>query len=409
MGLSKDFSLFVASRLRENKGKNFSSLIARIAVGSIAIGIAVMILAFAIFAGFKHNIQEKIFSLASHIQAKKWVDSYSYEEIPVSTQLDLYQNAAEIPGVEHIQVYSRKACILKTDLEVSGAVMKGVGTDYDSARFNKNLIAGSFIDLDKKNYSTEIVVSNNIAKRLQLSLGDRLSVYFVQDPPRVRRVTVKGIYETGIEDFDDLIIIGDIRLIQRLNDWDSTQVGGFEIFIDDFDQLDVVFENVWDAMDPELGISKVTEMYMQFFDWFIMLNRNVVVVLVVILFVAGFNVISVTLIMITERTNMIGTLKALGSSNGQIRKIFVYNGVRLIVKGLVLGNLLALGFGFLQNQFKLIPLDPSNYYMDAVPVMFDTSVILLTNLGFIALILLILMIPTYIIARFQPIKAIRFS
>jgi len=407
--LKKDFSLFVAGRLRKSNGNNFSSLIAKIAVGSIAIGIAVMLLAFAIFAGFKHNIQEKIFSLASHIQAKKWVDSYSYEEIPVDTSLDLYQNASQIEGVSHIQVYSRKACILKTEEEVTGAVMKGIGKDFDAARFKNNMIDGDFINLDKKNYSTEIVISNRIAKRLQLAVNDKITIYFVQDPPRVRRATVTGIYETGIEDFDEIVVIGDIRMIQRLNKWDSTQVGGFEIFIDDFNKIDETFENVWDAMDPELGISKVNELYMQFFDWFIMLNRNVIVVLIVILFVAGFNVISVTLIMITERTNMIGTLKALGSSNAQIRKIFVYNGVRLIAIGLLLGNIAALGFGYLQNKFKLIPLDPSNYYMDAVPVMFNPTVILLTNLGFIILILLILIIPTYIIARFQPIKAIRFS
>ena len=368
-----------------------------------------MILAFAIFAGFKNNIQEKIFSFASHIQAKKWVDSYSYEELPVSKSLYLYQNGLDIDGVEHIQVYSRKPCILKTNEEVSGAVMKGVGSDFDTTRFVDNLIDGRFINLKDKNYSTEIIISKKIAQRLQLNLNDDLVVYFVQDPPRLRKMTIKGIYETGIEDFDDLVILGDIRLIQRLNGWDSTQVGGFEIFIKDFDRIDDTFDKVWDDMDPELGISKVTELYMQFFDWFIMLNRNVFVVLIVILFVAGFNVISVTLIMITERTNMIGTLKALGSSNGQIRKIFIYNGSRLILKGLVIGNILAIGFGYFQNKFKIIPLDPVNYYMDAVPVIFDWKIIILINLGFVLLVSLILMIPTYIIARFEPIKAIKFS
>ncbi|MEM1136915.1 MAG: FtsX-like permease family protein [Bacteroidota bacterium] len=407
--MKQDFSYFIAGRLRQIKGNNFSSLIAKIAIGSIAIGIAVMILAFAIFAGFKDNIQEKIFSLAAHIQAKKWVDSNSYEEIPVSTKLFLYKNALNIEGVKKIQVYSRKACILKTETEVSGAVMKGIGVDFDSLRFMENLIEGSFIDLEKKKYSTDIVISKKISQRLQLSLEDKLVVYFVQEPPRLRKMTVKGIYETGIEDFDDLVILGDIRLIQRLNNWDSTQVGGFEIFIDDFNKIDQTFDNVWDEMDPELGISKVTDLYLQFFDWFIMLNRNVFVVLIVIMFVAGFNVISVTLIMITERTNMIGTLKALGSTNTQIRKVFIYNGSRLILKGLIIGNILAIGLGYLQRELKIVPLDPANYYMDAVPVMFNWQVILLINLGFVFLVALILMIPTYIIARFEPIKAIRFS
>ncbi|MBX2844524.1 MAG: FtsX-like permease family protein [Flammeovirgaceae bacterium] len=404
-----NFPYFISKRIRSGTQNSFSSLIARIAIGSIAIGIAVMILSFAIFDGFKNTIQEKIFSFSGHIKTNKWVESNSYEETPVSTNLYLYQNALEIEGIKHIQVYSQKACILKTEDESSGAVMKGVGTDFDLELFQKNIIEGEFLDLSGSSYSKDIIVSSITANRLELSLEDELIVYFVQDPPRIRKLNIKGIYETGIEDFDQMMVIGDNRLIQRLNNWDSTQVGGFELFIEDFDKLEEVSDKVWDEMDVGLQIELVTNKYVQFFDWFIMLNRNVFVVLVVILFVACFNIVSITLIMITERTNMIGTLKALGTTDKNIRKIFMYNGGRMIVKGLIIGNILGIGFGLIQQYFQLIPLDPANYYMSAVPIEFNWAIVVVLNILMTLMILIILMIPTIIISRIDPIKSIKFD
>ncbi len=404
-----NLSLFVSSRL-EGRGKNnFSRVITRIAIGSVATGLAVMILSFAIFTGFRNAIQDKIFSFSAHIRASKFVMSNSYEEIPVATSYDLYQTGSEIAGVEHIQVYSRKAGILKTDEEVYGVVVKGVGTDFDTTRFANNLLEGRFPDLKGDEISTEILISKKIADLLGLKLHDDVIIYFVQDPPRVRKLTIAGIYLTGIEDFDEKIIVADNQLIQRVNNWSDSLVGGFEIYVSDFDKLDEVYERVYDEMDYDLGIVKVTDSYVQFFDWFVMLNRNVFVFLSVILFIACFNIFSIVLILIMERTNMIGTLKALGSTSKQIRQIFVYKGYRIIITGLLLGNVAGLGLGYLQMKYRIVPLDPENYYMSAVPIVIEWPVVLVLNLVLVLLVGFILAVPTRIITSMEPIRTIKFD
>ncbi len=404
-----NISLFVANRLRAKEGSSFSLLISRIAIGSIAVGLAVMIGAFAVFKGFKTTIQDKIFSFTSHIRLSKFDMSNSYEELPVSTSYDIYQNAANLPGVEHIQVYSRKPGLLQTKEEVLGVTLKGVGSDFDSSFFKKNITAGRFVDLSGEKYSTEILVSKYIADKLLLGVGDEVIMTFAQDPPRIRKLQIVGIYTTWIEDFDKMLIVGDNRMIQRLNNWGDTLVGGFEVTISDFSNLEETSELVWDEMDFDLALFKVTDEYVQFFDWFVMLTRNVYVFMFVILFVACFNVVSITLIMIMERTNMVGTLKAIGATNWQIQKIFAFNGVKMIAQGLLWGNAVGIAFGVLQQKFKLVPLDPENYYMDAVPIAFDWGAIIGLNILFIVLISIVLVLPTIIISRINPIRAIKFS
>ncbi|MDW7691590.1 FtsX-like permease family protein [Flammeovirgaceae bacterium SG7u.111] len=404
-----NISLFVANRLRAKEGSSFSLLISRIAIGSIAVGLAVMIGAFAVFKGFKTTIQDKIFSFTSHIRLSKFDMSNSYEEIPVSTSYDIYQNAANLPGVDHIQVYSRKPGLLQTKDEVLGVTLKGVGRDFDSLFFKKNITQGRFPDLSGEKYSTEILVSKYIADKLLLGVGDEVIMTFAQDPPRIRKLQIVGIYTTWIEDFDKILIVGDNRMIQRLNNWGDTLVGGFEVTISDFSDLEETSELVWDEMDFDLALFKVTDEYVQFFDWFVMLTRNVYVFMFVILFVACFNVVSITLIMIMERTNMVGTLKAIGATNWQIQKIFAFNGVKMITQGLLWGNAVGITFGVLQQKFKLVPLDPENYYMDAVPIAFDWGAIIGLNILFIVLISIVLVLPTIIISRINPIRAIKFS
>jgi lipoprotein-releasing system permease protein len=407
--VGKNFSLYIAKRIRARNGTNFSSLISKIAIGSIATGIAVMIISFAIFQGYTTAIQEKIFSFSGHIRASKNVTNNSYEDFPVSLTYYLYAHALEIPGIKHIQLYSQKPGMLKTDNEIMGVVMKGIGRDFDPALFEPNLEEGTLPDLSGEQYTHDVVLSRKIANKLLLNLHDSVSMYFLQDPPRVRKLRVCGIYNTGIEEFDHLLIVGDNRLIQRLNNWADSLVGGFEIYIEDFSKIDEVFEVVWEEMDFELGIMKVTDRYVQFFDWFIMLNRNVFVFLFVILFVACFNIVSITLIMIMERTNMIGLLKALGATNQQVRKIFIFNGYRMLWRGLLIGNAIGLTFCWLQGKFKLIPLNQENYYMDAVPILIDPWIVLLLNVTLVVLVMMILLFPTFVISRIEPIRAIKFD
>ncbi|MGB0522872.1 MAG: ABC transporter permease [Flammeovirgaceae bacterium] len=406
-----DFSFFVSQRLRSKAGSSFSALIAKVAVGSVALSLTTIILTSIIFNGFTDTIREKIFSFAGHIQINSYAGLNGFEETPASTNIPIYQERDKFPEVAHIQQFAHKAGILKTKTEVAGVVLKGVAHDFDTTRFAKNLIAGRFIAVGQEKYSNEILISQASSNKLNLSIGDKATIYFVQDPPRYRPIEVVGIYETGIEDFDELFMIGDIRMIKKLNNWPDSLAGGFEIFVNDFNKLDHAFEYINKEIGFSLFATKVNsnDKFTHLFDWFVVIKQNATIFLAIILSVAVINILTIILIMILERTEMIGTLKGLGATDWQIQKIFVFNGFKLIVQGLFFGNLVSLGFGVLQQQFKLIPLDPTNYYMDSVPVLFDWVTIVGFNLLAFIVIAAITYIPTLIITRIDPVKSIKFD
>ncbi|HEY8399692.1 MAG TPA: FtsX-like permease family protein [Cytophagaceae bacterium] len=404
-----NLNYFISKRIQSENRKSFSSIVSVIAIISIAIGLMLMIISFAILDGFKNKIKDKIISFGSHIQVTRYDINNSYEETPVNKNSFVYHSKDSIPGIDHVQVFSMKAGLLKTDEEVMGVVLKGIGKDFYVNKFRPNIVKGDFIDLGDSLYSSEILISQKIADKMKLDLNDTVSMYFVQDPPRFRKLVVKGIYATGLEEFDDLMILGDIRLNQRLNNWADTMVGGFEIYVKDFNQLDAIADEVYDKMEYELQLEKITDKYIQIFDWLKLLNRNVLIFLILILTVACFNMISTLFIMIMERTNMIGVLKALGANNNQIQSIFLYNGVIVLAKGLFFGNLFGIGFCLLQYYFKIIPLDEENYYMSSVPIELDWMVIAGLNLMTFILITLVLTIPVMVVSRIHPIKAIKFS
>ena len=369
-----------------------------------------MMISFLILDGFRQEVKDKIYSFSGHIQVTKYSLDNSMQEEPISVNNPLYQHPEHFDAVSHVQVFSHKAGLLKTDDEVQGAFIKGVSTDFDSVQFKRNITRGQFIRFDSSAYSTDVLISQKIANTLLLDTGDNVLMYFI-DPPnnRVRKLHIRGIYNTGIEEFDDQMILGDIGMIQRLNNWPDTLVGGFEVFLTDSKQIDEAEEALQDQLDYSLFVEKVSEKYVQIFEWLDLINNNVVVFLALILFVACFNIVSILLILIMERTQMIGILKALGAKNSQIRRIFTYNGLLLIVKGMLIGNAIGIGFGLLQARFKLIPLDPENYYMDFVPIQWDFLTIFLLNLLTFMVVGLVLGIPTVIILRIDPIKAIRFD
>ncbi len=368
-----------------------------------------MILSFAILFGFQGVIKEKIFSFGSHLEITKFTFGNSFVENPISTTREVYENPEKFGFVEHIQRYSYKPGLLKANDEVMGVVLKGIGDDFNLQRFEQNITEGEFITFNDSSYSREIVLSQIIADKLKLSVGDRLTMHFFQDPPRVRRLTVKGIYETWIEDFDKKVIIGDISMIQRLNNWPDSLAGGFEVFIDDFSNIAEVEEELYAAIDGDLYVDKVNDKYQEVFEWLALIEQNLNIFLGLVLFVACFNMVSVIFILIMERTQMIGILKALGAPNKLIRQIFSYNGMILIAKGLMIGNLIGLGIAFLQDQFRIIPLDPENYYMSYVPISWHWDVIILVNILVFVVVSLVLSLPTIIISRIQPIKSIRFD
>lgn len=384
-------------------------MIYRIATASIALGLATMVITMLILLGFQETIQDKIYSFSAHLQVRKLTFSSSYESQPVSTQSDFYQSWRSIESLHHVQEYIYKPGLLKHNKEVYGIVLKGVGQSYDSSRITPYLKEGRFIRVDTSGYSTEVVISTKIARIMQIALHDEIMVFFIQKPVRFRKLKVVGIYETGMEDFDTRQLFCDIALVRRLNGWEEEQAGGFEVFVDSKGKIDELQQTVNDAVDADLYSRKSSDVYVQVFDWLQLLRQNVMIFLIIILVVACFNMVSILFILIMERTPMIGMLKALGSTNGQIRSIFRYNGMLIILRGMAWGNLISIGFGLIQYYFQIIPLDAENYYMEYVPIAWNIPAILGMNVLIFVVTYAILIIPTMIISRIQPIKSIRFD
>lgn len=325
-------------------------------------------------------------------------------------RIDVYANQKQYPFVEHAQEYAHKAGLVKTEDEVVGVVIKGVGKSFDQKAFSENIVEGRFIDFPDSAYAHEIVLSRTVANVLKAGLNDEIIVHFFQNPPRFRKLKVVGIYETNLSEyFDSRIVIGDLRLIQRLNDWDENTAGGIEVFLSSSEKVDEAGEAIAERMDYDLIIERVSDRYMQVFQWLDLLSRQVNILLVIILTVVCVNMISIVLILVMERTQMIGMLKALGAKDGLIRSVFFYNGVNLVFKGLVLGNFLGLGLCWIQDRFKIVTLNPRDYYMSFVPISWHWDIVLYLNLLTLVLVSTVLLLPTFVIARVNPIKAIRFD
>ncbi|MCF2444527.1 ABC transporter permease [Dyadobacter sp. CY345] len=408
------FPSFVAKRIRNNEAGSFSATVSRIGVASIAIGVAVGIVSFAVLIGFKETIQKKVFLFGAHINITAFALGNTYEEGAMNVKNPVADELRNMPEISHWQAVAHKSGILKTPDEIKGVLLKGVGKDYDWNLFKNTLVEGRLIGKTdssslKYGYSSEILISRKIASQLKLKPGDDVIMYSLQDPPRPRKLTISGIYDTQMEEFDDRLIIGDLALVQRLNGWGPDSIGTYEVYLKDFQQLDNVSLHLKKLLPPAVYLQKVTDVFRQLFDWLILLDRNTAVFLTLILFVACFNMISILLVMIMERTPLIGLLKTLGSPNKQIRMVFFRVGLHMVRKGLLIGNITGLAFCWIQHEFKVIPLDPVNYNMDTVPIVFDWATFLLINIITVIVSALILMIPTLIITRIQPIKALLFK
>ena len=405
-----NLSYFISKRISHGHQEGFSATIHKIAIVSIAIGLAASIVSFLIMKGFQETVKEKIYSFSGHILVTKFSMNNSTEEQPMDFRIELYNEPEKFPFIRHVQEYAHKVGVVKTDDEALGVLIKGVGKSFDLESFRDNIIKGEFIQFQDSGYSSQVVLSKTIAQKLKKDVGDEIIVHFFQNPPRFRRLKVSGIYETNLSEyFDRHIIIGDIRLIQRLNDWPDSVAGGLEVFVKDPNQIDNAGIAIGEMMDFDLNIERVSDRFIQVFEWLELLSRQVNILLGIILTVVCVNMISIVLILVMERTQMIGMLKALGASNGFIRSVFVYNGVNLILKGLLLGNVLGLGLCFIQYRFKLIELNPRDYYMSFVPISWHWEIVVLLNVITLGLVTLILLLPTMAIARITPIKAIRFD
>ena len=400
---------FISKRLFSAKEKNnsYTRPILRIAILAIALSLAVMLVATMVVTGFKNDISSKLVGFGSHITISHFTNNESYESEPISIKQDFYpyiNNSA----IKNINVFATKAGIIKTSDEIHGVVLKGISSDYDWTFFNKNLVAGEVLDIDS-NKSNDILISEQVASMLSLNVSDNLVMYFVQEPSRVRKFKIKGIYNTAMVDFDKLYVFADIKHIQSLNSWDKDQVGGFEVSIHDFNNLEQVVRSIYEQIPYDFNAQSIQEKMPEIFDWLELQDINVRVILILMLIVSVINMTTALLILIVERTSIIGMLKSLGATNWSVRRIFLYGAVQLIVKGLILGNALAFGFALLQQNFSLISLDPQTYYMNTVPINFNFTHILILNVGTVAVCYMILIIPSVLISRITPIKAIRFE
>ncbi len=414
-------ALFIARKItnsKENKN-NISNSIISIAIIAIALSLSVMILSVAIITGFKKEIREKVIGFGSHILIMNHDTNSSYETIPIKKNQDFYKNITDIEGVKHIQVFGIKAGIIKTDTQIQGVVLKGIGSDFDWTFFEKNIIEGRHFVVNDEKKTNEVVISKYISNLLKLNVDDNLYMYFIQDPPRFRKYKIVGIYNTGLEEFDKLYVLSDIADIQKLNNWTESKeelVTGFEILIDDFKNLEQLSNDVrfkvafkLEKDGSKLKVENIKERNPQIFDWLSLTDMNVWVILTIMLFVATINMVSGLLIIILEKTNMIGILKAIGSSNAEIQKIFIYNAIFIMGKGILWGNAIGLSISFIQYYFNIIPLNPTSYYVDTVPINIQPLQIILLNIGTLFITSLILIIPSFIVTKIEPIKAIRFN
>lgn len=413
-----NLELFIAKKIHFSKeeGKQATPPAVRIAMTGIALGLAVMMLSIAIIIGFKQEIRGKVAGFGSHIQITNFDSNNSYETKPIAVSDSLLSSLRSFAGIKHVETYATKWGLLKTDTDFQGIVLKGVDKDFDWSFFTKNMKEGVAFTLDSAKTGTEVIISQYLCNLLGLKLGDSFLTYFMQDDVRARRFTITGIYETGFQDYDKLFVLADIRQIRRLNGWEQDEVSGIELQVVDYDKLDPIAENLYfhmaELQDREgntFYTRTVKEINPMIFSWLDVLDMNVVVILILMMSVAGFAMISGLIIIILERTNMIGILKALGQNNTSIRKIFLYISFFLIGKGMLWGNAIGLILCFIQYQFGLIKLDPTIYYMDTVPISLSLSSFILLNIGALAAAMAMMLGPSYVITKIAPARSIRFE
>ncbi|RKS53879.1 lipoprotein-releasing system permease protein [Gillisia mitskevichiae] len=410
-----NFEFFIAKRLiRAKKYKSsISAPIIKIAIAAIAIGVIMMLVSFATGMGLQVKIREKIAAFNGHITIESYDNNSSQVSLmPVSLEQDFYPEFKSVEGITHVQAVATEAGIIRTETDFEGVIVKGVGADYKWENFSDFLVEGELPDYTD-NLNEDVLISQYIANRLGFKVGDKIITYFLREdasrPPLLRAFKVKGIYNSGFQEFDELYMLSDIRHIQRINGWEKDQVGGFEVFIEDFDELDLKGAEVYDNTNSFLDTQTIKQKYASIFEWLSLFDFNIALIIGIMILVAGINMITALLVLILERTQMIGILKALGGSDWSIRKIFLYNASYLILLGLFWGNLIGLSLLFIQKYFKLFPLNPQTYYVTEVPVYIGWEYIIGVNIGTLILCLLMLLIPSIIITKISPVKAMKFD
>jgi len=411
-----NLSYFIAKRLTldKKKQKSISNPISTIAVVAIALGIVMMMISVATGIGLQQKIREKIATFNGHIIITNYDNNQSEISLyPIDKNQEFYPKFTSVEGIEHIQAVITKAGIIRTETTFEGIIFKGVGTDYLFQNLEEYLIEGRIPDLKQEKENAEVLISEYLSKRLEFKLGHRFTAHFMKENanerPNLRQFEIVGIYNSGFQEFDANFVFGDIRHLQRMNRWTENQIGNFEVFIRDFNKITEKGIEVYQQIPPTLDSQTIIQKYAHIFEWLRITDSNIYLIIVLMLLVGIINIAVALLVLILERTQLIGILKALGADNWKIRKIFLYNAFYLISRGLLFGNLIGLGLLLLQKHFGLLKLNAESYYVNQAPVYLSLDYILALNIGTISICLLVLLIPSYIITKISPVKAIRFE
>ena len=410
-----NYEFFIAKRIIAGKSykSSISAPIIKIAIAAIAIGLVMMMIAIATGVGLQQKIREKVSAFNGHILISTYDNNNSEVSInPISNDQDFYPQFKALEEVDHIQAVASKGGIIRTETTFEGMIYKGVGNEYRWNYFDEYLLEGRLPDYSER-MNGEVLMSAYMANRLLVGVNDRVTAFFPkEDPnrlPNELKLTIVGIYDSGFKEFDETYVIGDIRQVQRMNKWDEDQVGSFEVFVKDFDDIQELGEQVYVEIPPLLNSYTIVDKYDHIFEWLKLFDVNILIIIVIMIIVGGINMITALLVLILEKTQMIGMLKSMGSENSSIRKIFLYNAAYLILIGLFWGNVIGLGLLWLQKTYGIISLDPATYYVTQAPVYISAGYIILLNIGTLLLCLLMLLVPSYIISRITPVKAIKFA
>jgi lipoprotein-releasing system permease protein len=404
-----NYEYFLAKRLTKRKGKNLSRPIIIIATLSITLGVAVMILSISILQGFKSEVKEKITGFASHVQIVPYNLKLTENSEGISLSKEEEKRILSIQNVKSISPYATKGGVIKTKTDFQGILLKGVDKTYDTSFFHQYLINGRFLNLSD-NQSTDALVSKVVSNRLNLSIGDKLRVFFhIENNYRARAFNIVGIYETGLSDYDERFVICDIAQVQGLNNWDSETVEGYEVLLKDFSKVEQSSEQIYYSLSEDKTIKTLGEIEPNLLSWLSLLDSNVILILIIMLLVSIVTITSTLLIIIFEQTTTIGVLKSLGATSRSIIKIFLYNATYIILRGLLYGNVLALGIAFVQAKFNIFTLPQESYFLTSVPIEISAIQIIMVNLVTIIICLAALLIPARSISKIDPIKSIRFD
>ena len=408
-----NISAFIARRIAFNQQRSFSRFVIRLSVAATIISVAVMIITLAFASGFQETISKKVYSFWGHIRVQNFDAARVAiaEEIPVLKNDSVTNLPQRYPEIRKVQVFATKNAILKTSETIEGVLFKGVERNYDFNNLNNFLIAGRWLNFPDSGYSNEINLSESMARDLKLKVNDQVLIFFIQpngQAPRPRKLTIAGIFKTGIEEYDKLYAIGDLKLVQRLNNWDSTLVGGYEIFLHDPSKMDIVSANIFTALPVGMSSNTIKEINPAIFDWLSLQDYTIVIVLSIMIVIALLNLITCLLILVLERTRMVGILKALGAKNFTVQKIFLYHGAVITLTGLIFGNVLGLGLAWIQQRYGFITLPEDAYYISQAAVNIVWWQVILVNIVTFVVCFLLLLIPTFIIERIRPVKAIQF-